>query len=310
MEYRCLGKSGLKVSELSFGSWLTFASLENVRAHLRIAYQRGINFFDTAEAYGQGTAELLLGEAIREFRREALVISTKVFWGGKGPNDEGLNKKHLVEGVKNSLRRLQLSYVDLLFCHRADSGTPIEETVRAMETLIQQGVILYWGTSEWSAGEIESAHEIARELRLTPPAMEQPEYNLFNREKMEREFLPLFQKYGMGTTIWSPLNSGILTGKYAHGIPPGSRLEKNSWLASILTEEKINKVNKLASIAAELNCTLAQLAIAWCLKNRHVSTVLLGSTSPEQLIENLKASEVKERLDDSVMQRIERILNG
>jgi voltage-dependent potassium channel beta subunit len=311
MDYRNLGKSGLKVSELSFGAWITFGStldIEGVKNCMRIAYENGVNFFDNAEAYGAGAAELLMGEALKEYKRDELVISTKIFWGGRGPNMTGLSWKHLVEGTKNSLRRLNCDYVDLLFCHRPDPSTPIEETVRAMDYLIRSGYAFYWGTSEWSAEDIEKAHTVAKELYAIPPIVEQPQYNLFHRDRVEREYLPLYQKYGMGTTIWSPLDFGVLTGKYNHGIPPGTRLDRHEELRASLTEDKIHRVKKLTAIADELHCQMAQLAIAWCLKNQHVSTVITGATHPNQLSENLQATHLKHQLSPEIMAKIEEIV--
>lgn len=310
MDYRKLGKSGLKLSEISFGSWITFGKqldLAGIRDCIQIAYEGGVNFFDTAETYGEGVAELLLGEALREYKRDELVISTKIFWGGRGPNLTGLSWKHLVDGAKNCLRRLQLTYVDLLFCHRPDPSTPIEETVRAMDHLVKEGLVYYWGTSEWSIEDIEKAHEVGREVNAYPPQMEQPQYNLFHRERVEREYLPLYQKFGMGATVWSPLNLGILSGKYNHGFPPGSRLDHHPEFRGEVNEEKIGKVKELTAIANELGCTTAQLAIAWCLKNQYVSTVITGATHPHQIAENLQASHIKHQLTDEVMKKIEEI---
>lgn len=310
MDYRNLGRSGLKISEISFGSWITFGQnldIQGVRDCLRTAYDAGVNFFDNAEAYAGGVAELLMGEVLREFKRDELVISTKIFWGGRSPNMSGLSWKHLVEGTKNSLRRLQLSHVDLLYCHRPDPNTPIEETVRAMNYLINEGLVFYWGTSEWSIEDIEKAHQIAKDVHAIPPVMEQPMYNLFHRDRIEREYLPLYQKYGMGITSWSPLDFGILTGKYNQGIPPGSRLDQHADLRSTLTEEKIDKVKKLTAIAHELSCSPAQLAIAWCLKNQHISSVITGATHPQQVAENLQSSYVKAQLTEEVMNQIENI---
>lgn len=311
MKYNRLGKAGIKVSELSLGSWLTFGgslNLGGVKSIMRAAFSSGINFFDNAEAYSKGQAEVLMGEVIKEFRREDLVVSTKIFWGGNGPNDSGLSWKHLVEGTKNSLKRLQLEYVDLLYCHRPDPDTPIEETVRAMDYLIHSGCAFYWGTSEWSAVQLEEAFQVAKDYNCIPPSMEQPQYNMFERKKVEHEFAPLYKKYGLGLTIWSPLASGILTGKYNEGIPNGTRLRKHEWLQKELTTEKISVVKKLSEIAKELDCSLAQLALAWCLKNQQVSTVILGVTNKGQLEENLKAIGVKERLSGEVMGRISEIL--
>lgn len=313
MEYRHLGKAGLKVSALSFGSWITFGSsldIGGVRHCMRVAHDHGVNFFDNAEAYASGASEFLMGEALKEYRREDLVISTKIFWGGRGPNDNGLSWKHLVEGTKNSLRRLHLDYVDLLYCHRPDPATPIEETVRAIDLLIKQGIVFYWGTSEWSAAGIEAAHEIARSINATPPTMEQPEYNMFHRGRVEVEYAPLYEKYGMGTTIWSPLDSGILTGKYNAGIPEGSRLYQHENLRNRLTQDKIGKVLKLEAIASGLGCSLSQLAIAWCLKNPHVSSVITGATHPHQVKENMRAIEVKDSLNDEAMRQIEAIIQA
>ncbi|MFV0339065.1 MAG: potassium channel beta subunit family protein [Parachlamydiaceae bacterium] len=307
MEYRSLGRSGLKISELSFGSWITFGTkldLHAARQCMRIAYDAGVNFFDNAEAYGEGAAELFMGEALREFKRENVVVSTKIFWGGREPNQTGLSWKHLVEGAKNSLRRLQLDYVDLLFCHRPDPSTPIEETMRAIDYLGKEGLFFYWGTSEWSAKEIERAHQIAKEYNLRPPTMEQPQYNLFCRERVEKEYLPLYDEYGMGTTIWSPLAFGVLTGKYNEGLSAESRLKLHQELQTYLTPKHLEQVKALSVISNELNCSLAELAIAWCLKNQHVSTVIIGASSPEQLQENLRAKDLKQRLTDEVMHSI------
>lgn len=313
MEYRNLGIAGIKVSELAFGSWITFASsldLSAVKQCMRIAFEAGVNFFDNAESYAGGAAEMLMGEAIKDYRREDLVISTKIFWGGKGPNSGGLSWKHLVEGTKNSLRRLNLSYVDLLYCHRPDPSTPMEETIRAMDFILKSGLAFYWGTSEWNALQIEKAHQIAKDIHAIPPVMEQPEYNLFHRDRVEREYLPLYEKFGLGITAWSPLDSGILTGKYASGIPKGARLDIHHELKPRLTPEKISKVKALGSIADELNCTLAQLSIAWCLKNPHVSSVITGATNPHQVSENMQAVFVKHQLNEEAMRKIDAIIEG
>lgn len=313
MDYRRLGKAGIQLSEISLGSWMTFGStlnLENIKKCLHLAVDSGINFFDNAEIYANGASELLMGEAIRDFKREELVISTKLFWGGEKPNQIGLSHKHILEGVKNSLRRLQLEYVDLLFCHRPDPHTPIEETVRAMDMAIRSGYAYYWGTSEWSAREIKEAYRIAALIHAIPPTMEQPEYNLFCRNRIEKDYLPLYEMHGMGTTTWSPLDSGILSGKYNENIPSGSRLEAHAELRSRLTAEKTRKVKALSLLSKSLDCTLAQLAIAWCLKNPHVSSVIIGVSNHEQLRNNLGAVEVKHRLVDSVMQEIEKIVNS
>lgn len=311
MHYNRLGKAGIKVSEISFGSWITFGKqigLNEIKTLMHTAYDHGINFFDNAEAYAHGEAEILMGKAIQEFHREELVISTKIFWGGNGPNDTGLSRKHLIEGTKNSLRRLELDYVDLLFCHRPDPNTPIEETVLAMDYLIRSGYAFYWGTSEWNAEQIEEAYLVADEMNCIKPTMEQPKYNLFFRDHLEKDYLPLFEKYGLGTTTWSPLASGILSGKYNQGIPSSSRLAKESWLVPENFMQLVEKTKKLGIIADELGCTLSQLSIAWCLKNPNVSTVITGATKVEQLLENLGAIEIKEKLSPDVMKAINTIV--
>ena len=308
MEYRNLGKSGLKVSELSLGSWITFGGsldVQGVRQCMKTAYDHGVNFFDNAEAYANGASEHLMGEALKEYRRQDLVISTKIFWGGKGVNDNGLSWKHLVEGTKRSLQRMGLDYLDLIYCHRPDHLTPIEETVRAIDVLIKQGLVFYWGTSEWKASEIEAAYEIAYGINATPPTMEQPEYNLFKRERVESEYAPIYQKYGLGITSWSPLDSGILTGKYAHGIPDHSRLDQHKELRSRLTEKKLAMIKNLEDIARQLGCTLSQLAIAWCLKNENVSSVITGASHPQQIEENMQAIHVKHQITDEIKALIE-----
>ena len=318
MNYRRLGSSGLKLSELSLGAWVTYGGQvgEEVAVKCMSAAQdAGVNFFDNAEAYAHGNAETVMGNAIRRlgWKRESIVVSSKVFWGGDGPNDKGLSKKHVYEACRNSLRRLQLTYLDLFFCHRPDPNTPIEETVRAMDDLVHQGLILYWGTSEWTAADIMRAYGMARELDMTPPTMEQPQYNMLHRERVEVEYLPLYQEIGLGTTIWSPLASGLLTGKYKNGIPPGSRatLEGYGWLReSTITRDNIAKVSQLEPITKDLGCSLAQLGLAWCLKNPHVSTVMTGASKPEQVIENMKAIDVVDKLDSAVMERIDNVLGN
>lgn len=319
MEYRRLGKSGLWVSALSLGSWVTFGQqVEEETAYqcMKTAYEAGVNFFDNAEAYANGQAEIVMGDIIKRggWKRSDLVISTKIFWGGKGPNDKGLSRKHIIEGMNASLKRLQMDYVDLVFCHRPDIYTPIEETVWAMNYLLQQGKAFYWGTSEWSAQQIMEAYGIARREHLIPPLMEQPEYNMFARERVEREYAPLYREIGLGTTIWSPLASGLLTGKYNRGIPQGTRatLKGYEWLReefeSEETKQKIEKVKQLEPIAKELGCSMAQLALAWCLKNPNVSTVITGASRPEQVVENMRALDFVEKLDDAIMERIEAVL--
>jgi len=313
MKYNRLGKAGIKVSELSYGSWVTFGTQVDVKGAkklLKVAVDKGINFFDNAEVYANGKSEEIMGEALKIFRREDIVLSTKIFWGGDGPNDRGLSWKHLVEGTQNSLSRLQVDYVDLLFCHRPDPDTPIEETVRCMNHLIQRGLAFYWGTSEWSASQLKEAFSIAERLSLIPPTMEQPQYNMLVRERVETEYAPLYENYGLGTTIWSPLASGALTGKYNEGLKKGKDKVRNQWVERYLSDENIEKFRKLEKIAKEIDCSMAQLAIVWCLKNSNVSTVILGASSPEQLKENCKSVKYKERLGSDGMEAIEKILNS
>ncbi|PWH20101.1 MAG: aldo/keto reductase [Anaerolineae bacterium] len=321
MEYRFLGKTGLRLSALSFGSWVTFGDQVNedtAYACMKEAYEAGVNFFDNAEVYAKGKAEIMMGNIIKKagWKRSDLVISTKIFWGGEGPNDRGLSMKHIMEGMNASLRRLQMDYVDLVFCHRPDLYTPIEETVWAMNLLIQQGKAFYWGTSEWSAAQIMEAYGVARREHLIPPVMEQPEYNMFARQRVEAEYAHLYRTIGLGTTIWSPLASGLLTGKYNEGIPEGSRLSLPGyeWLRQRFQgeafEKKVAAIKQLGNIAQELGCTLAQLAIAWCLKNPNVSTVITGASKPEQVRENMRALEVVPKLTDEVMATIEAILDN
>ena len=321
MEYRYLGRSGLQVSALSLGAWVTYGQQvgEDVAYDcMRAAFDAGVNFFDNAEAYAGGKAEIVMGKVLKRARwkRNDLVISTKIFWGGEGVNRNGLSRKHILEGLRDSLDRLQLEYVDLIFCHRPDIHTPIEETVRAMSFLVDQGLAFYWGTSEWSAQQITEAYSLARREHLVPPLMEQPEYNMFSRERVEREFAPLYQEIGLGTTIFSPLASGMLTGKYSQGIPADSRvnLKGYEWLKeefeSAQGQQNKTKTEALRPIAAELDCSLPQLALAWCLKNPHVSSVITGASRPEQVVENMQALEVVSRLTEPVMERIEAILDN
>jgi voltage-dependent potassium channel beta subunit len=321
MEYRFLGTSGLKVSALSLGAWVTFGDqIGEDTAHdcMKAAFDAGVNFFDNAEVYAGGRAEEVMGKVIKKagWKRSDLVVSTKIFWGGRGPNDKGLSRKHIVEGTKASLERLQMDYVDLIFCHRPDLYAPVEETVRAMSHVVDQGLAFYWGTSEWSAEQIRQAHDIARQEHLVPPTMEQPQYNMFVREKVEREFSRLYREIGLGTTIWSPLASGMLTGKYNDGIPENTRITMSnySWLRECFENEegraRIEKVRKLCGLAEELGCTMAQLAIAWCLKNGDVSTVITGASRAEQVVENMKALDVAVKLTPSVMETIEGILDN
>jgi len=321
MEYRRLGKSGLQVSALSFGSWVTFANQIGdgiAEECMKVAYDNGINFFDNAETYASGKSETVMGNILKKMNwdRSTYIVSSKVFWGGKLPNQLGLSRKHVIEACNNALKRLQVDYLDLYFCHRPDKNTPIEETVRAMDTLIQQGKILYWGTSEWSAQEIMEAYGISRQYNLMPPTMEQPQYNMFHREKVEVEFDRLYSEIGLGTTIWSPLASGLLTGKYNNGIPTDTRLNLPAmgWLKEETigetAKEKIEKAKKLTTLAGDLNTSLPHLALAWCLKNKNVSTVITGASKVEQLKDNLKALDVVEKITDRVMQSIEDILQN
>jgi voltage-dependent potassium channel beta subunit len=318
VNYRRLGSSGLKLSELSLGAWVTYGGQVGEEVAVKCmsrAYDAGVNFFDNAEAYAHGNAETVMGNVIKQlgWKRESLVVSSKVFWGGDGPNDKGLSKKHIYEACRNSLKRLQLSYLDLFFCHRPDPNTPIEETVRAMDDLVHQGLILYWGTSEWSAVDIMRAHGIARELGMTPPTMEQPQYNMLHRDRVEAEYAPLYREIGLGTTIWSPLASGLLTGKYNKGFPSGTRasLPGYDWLKeSLITPENIAKVKQLEPIANDISCSLAQLGLAWCLKNPNVSTVMTGASRPEQVVENMKAEDFVDKLDSTTMERIEGVLGN
>ena len=321
MEYRHLGSSGLQVSALSYGAWVTFSNQfkEDLAYELmKTAIDSGINFFDNAEVYANGEAEIVMGKALKigGWKRSDLVISTKIFWGGKGPNDLGLSRKHIIEGTDAALARLQLDYVDLIFCHRPDIRTPIEETVRAMNFIINQGKAFYWGTSEWSAEQLRAAYEIARREHLIPPTMEQPQYNMFEREKIEKEYLPLFDEFGLGTTIWSPLSSGILTGKYNDGIPENTRvtLKGYEWLKDRIESDEgrqqIEIVKKLTPVAEKLGGTMAQLALAWCLKNKNVSTVITGATKIEQLNDNLGALDLVDKLTPEIMDRIDHILDN
>ena len=321
MEYRRLGKSGLRISELSYGSWVTFSfQLDKAKAKktMKHAYDAGINFFDNAEVYAAGESEKIMGAALKELglKRDTYTVSSKVFFGGQLVTQRGLNAKHIRDGCDAALKRLRLNYLDLFFCHRPDFHTPVEETVRAMDVLVKQGKILYWGTSEWPADRIREAYLIAYKYGLTPPSMEQPEYNMFNRMKMEKEYLGLFDSEGMGTTIWSPLASGVLTGKYNSGVPKGSRMSLPEYkflrdkLESKEGSARLNKVKRLGKVADRLGVSLAQLSLAWCLKNKNVSTVILGATNTKQLDENLKSIEYKDLLTDSVMGRIESILKN
>lgn len=319
MEYRRLGNSGLKVSELSFGSWVTFHKQVDTSLAERmfgICFDAGINFFDNAEGYEAGESEIVMGHALRALGRprDSYCVSSKVFFGARRhplPTQMGLSRKHVNEACHQALQRLQVDYLDMYFCHRPDPDTPIGETVWAMHNLITQGKVLYWGTSEWSAEQIIAAHQFAAQNHLIPPTMEQPQYNLLDRERFESEYAPLFETYGMGTTVWSPLASGALTGKYLQGIPEGSRasLKGYEWLRKTMVESergqgRMEKVSRLLPIAQELGVSLSRLAIAWCLLNANVSTVILGASRVEQLEENLTATEVLPLLTQEIQGRL------
>ncbi len=320
MEYRRMGKTGLQLSVLSYGSWVTFSKqLDTSKADelMGMAYDNGVNFFDNAEVYSRGESEIIMGKVLKnkKWDRTSYIISSKAFFGWRGndnkPNQTGLSRKHLTEACHEAMQRMQVDYLDLYFCHRPDKNVPMEEVVWTMNILIQQGKILYWGTSEWSAQEIMEAHMVAEKNSLIGPAVEQPEYNLFNREKMENDFTRIFRDIGMGTTIWSPLASGLLTGKYNDGIPDGSRMsiEGFDWLKEkVIVEDKIQKVKRLKLLADELNTSLATLSIAWCIRNPNVTTAILGATTKDQLQQNLNALDFYPRLTDDVMKRIDDLM--
>ena len=321
MNYRRLGKSGLKVSELSYGSWVTFSlQLDQSKATqiMKEAYDKGVNFFDNAEVYANGQSEIIMGNAIKElgWRRDTFIVSSKVFWGGEKPTQRGLSHKHIIDACHAAMKRLQVDYLDLYFCHRPDPDTPIEETVRAMHTLVNQGKICYWGTSEWTAEQIIKAYEIAETLNLTPPTMEQPQYNLLERYKMEKDYLPVFDKYQLGTTIWSPLGSGILSGKYIDTNPSDTRtsLKGYEFIKKKYESDSYidvhNKVKQLKELSKNAGLPLVNLAICWCLKNANVSTVILGASKLAQLQENLNSTEYMNMMTDELMNEIETILNN
>ena len=321
MQYRRLGKSGLQLSALSFGAWVTFGRQVGrslARDLLAMAHDHGVNFFDNAETYNHGVAETLMGDVLADLRfpRDSYCVSSKVYFGAAEnplPTQRGLSRKHVIEACHQALQRLRVEHLDLYFCHRPDPDTPIEETVGAMDTLVRQGKVLYWGTSEWPAEAIAEAHRIARENHMFAPTMEQPQYNLLHRERVGQEYAPLYDAYGMGTTIWSPLASGLLTGKYNDGVPSDTRLAQPGyeWLREAILErggDRIEKVRRLAPIASDLGVSMAQFAVAWCLVNPHVSTVMLGASKLDQLKHNLEALDVLPRLDAQVMKRIEQAL--
>lgn len=320
MEYRRLGNSGLQVSVLSFGSWVSFSKQINDKVAdelMGIAYDNGVNFFDNAEVYALGESEKMMGRIFKKKKwdRTSFTVSSKAFFGWRGkenkPNQTGNSRKHLIEACNEALQRLGVDYLDMFFCHRPDKNTPIEETVWAMNHLIQQGKVFYWGTSEWSGVEIMEAHRIAEKYRLIGPAMEQSQYNLFERNKIENEFLEIYKNVGLGTTIWSPLAAGLLTGKYNDGIPKGSRfaLEGFDWLKDKwVMDDKLKKVKKLSEFAAKLGVSTASLSIAWCIKNPHVNTAILGATKKQQLLDNLKSLDVVAKLTPEVMEKIESIM--
>ncbi len=315
MEYRRLGSAGVQVSLFSYGAWVNFAKLLDTGAAaalMQTCYDAGVNFFDNAEGYEQGRAEEVMGAVLAEkgWDRSTYLVSSKVFWGGKKPNQLGLSRKHVIEACHAALRRLRVDYLDLYFAHRPDPDTPIAETVEAMSDLVRQGKVLYWGTSEWSAQEITQAHLIARERHLVAPTMEQPQYNLLHRQRVEADYLPLYRDFGLGTTIWSPLASGWLTGKYNHGIPADSRLNLPGyeWLRARYESPEgpqiIALCRQLAALAADLGTTLTRLSLAWCAKNPHVSTIILGATKVTQLEENFLALGDLDKLTPEVMDRI------
>ncbi len=316
MHYRRLGRSGLKISEISLGAWLTFGSQvdrEMAAELIRAAFEQGINYFDNADIYANGEAELIMGAAIRDLPREALVISSKVFWPTMpGPNGRGLSRKHINESLSASLRRLGTDYLDLYFCHRYDPDTPLEEIAFTMDSLVRQGKVLYWGTSEWQAHQIASLHGVSRQLNLIPPCVEQPQYNLFHRRRFEEEVAPLCRELGIGLVTFSPLYHGILTGKYNDGIPAGSRASREDlgWVRDRVTPERIESVRRLTSLAGELGLTPAQLSIAWILRRKEVASVITGATRLEQLDENLAASEAEQLLTNEILEHIDEIFTA
>ena len=311
MDYRKLGNSGLKVSELSFGSWVTFVNQLNQKSAMdcmSYAYDQGVNFFDNAEAYASGESEVLMGNILKKlnWNRDTYIVSSKVFWGGEMPTQRGLSKKHIHDACNAALKRLQVDYLDLFFCHRPDPDTPIIETVYAMNDLLQQGKIMYWGTSEWSAKEIKEAFSCSKKYNLRGPSMEQPQYNILCRERFEKEYKNIFKKFHIGSTIWSPLASGLLTGKYNEGIPEKSRFKVKGyeWLSDSMRETDFKKIKRIVSLSKKLNIKPSQLAILWCLKNQNVSTVIIGASKLSQLKENLKSIDYSEIITDEIIDEI------
>lgn len=311
MDYRKLGNSGLKVSELSFGSWVTFVNQLNQKSAMECmsyAYDQGVNFFDNAEAYASGESEVLMGNILKKlnWNRDTYIVSSKAFWGGEMPTQRGLSKKHIHDACNAALTRLKVDYLDLFFCHRPDPDTPIIETVYAMNDLLHQGKIMYWGTSEWSAKEIKEAFLCAEKYNLRGPSMEQPQYNILYRERFEKEYKNIFKKYQIGSTIWSPLASGLLTGKYNEGIPNKSRFKVKGyeWLSESMKEVDFIKIKKIVNLSKKLNIKPSQLAILWCLKNKNVSTVIIGASKLSQLKENLKSINYSEIMTDEIMNKI------
>lgn len=316
MHYRRLGRSGLKISEISLGAWVTFGSQVEENASIELiqaAYDAGVNFFDNADIYANGQAEIVMGKALKKMPREALVISSKVFWPTMpGPNGRGLSRKHITESINATLKRLGTDYIDLYFCHRFDPDTPIDEIVFTMDTLVRQGKVLYWGTSEWRAWQVSAAFAAAMQHHLTPPSMEQPQYNMFHRRRVEMELSSLCKEYGLGLTTSSPLYFGILTGKYNDGIPAGSRasMESMAWIRDRISPERVAIVRELTTVANDLHITTAQLAIAWLLRRKEISSVITGATNLKQLQENLDSAEAVEKLHDDVLEQIEQILGN
>lgn len=315
MNYRQMGTTGLKLSEISLGAWVTFGdqiSEKTAEKLVHMAFERGVNFFDNADVYANGQAETVMGRAITDLPRESLVLSSKVYWRTmEGPNGRGLSRKHIMESCEASLSRLGTDYLDLYFCHRYDDESPLEEVVRAMDDLVHQGKVLYWGTSEWRAAQITNAHRIARQWNLYWPMVEQPQYNLLVRRNVEQELIPNARDLGYGMVTWSPLRFGLLTGKYNEGMPEGTRLSRDKeWADQILTEDNLSKTRRLADFARELDIELAQLAIAWVLRNPEITSVITGATRAEHLEENLAAAEAVTKLDQDVLNRIDEILDN